>query len=1081
MKIVGARSKTGVRYARQADGSFLKALPAGAGGAVKSFDAANFNRLTVDWQVTRLSADAELQGKLEILRSRSRDGEQNDPFIENYLFLRENNIVGHNGFTLEMKVMRPGSADPEMGKMEPDTPVNLAIERAWRRFCQRKNFLVTRDMHATDACKLIERTWRRDGDLLIRKVKGAPNEFGFALQLLEADYLDDRYIDFRGVPCNCPEERRLPNGMPFPRCERGLHEVRMGVELHGDWKFPVAYWLLANHPGDYFFGNQYATKRIRVPVEEIIHPFTKKRIEQTRGICAAHAALLRFQMLSGMDEAALVRARAGAQKMGVITKEVPDDFQADEEYLTNGLGRTIDGAPGEFIEMPMGFDLKPLDWDSPDNDYAPFQKTQLRGAAAGLGVSYHSLTGDLESVNFSSGRLGHIEQREGFRGGQKSFIANILLEVFPDFLEAAMLSGIAELPWSRFEEFTDHEAVCFHGRGYEFYDPTKDIEYAERAIALGIATRAEFAAEGAKDFEQVTAELKREEEIRTAAGLTEYGRDPTPLSGESVADQIGGKVGTLQAMMAVIEKVPREKAHEALETIFGLTPEMAERVVALLQAEPGMVDAIAEAVPPEDGSIPQSGNTKDAKNGAVKSAFVGDFMLGELPPQVWETVRQFVPEVEETSMVARYGMTVPELLQKADPHNLETARHHLRNAGVRECKVGVLERKDKYVLVMNDRIIDGHHHLAKAEKGKVTSSLAVLDLTPLRFQAGDGAVKATDDGRWRTINGARVHLDDNGNIDKGPAAMMGDKPSEVGKKQEKNESAKPEKKGSKEGKTRKEISRKDGNPDRNEGANERSKDKQPAASESGTAAAGERASGGAERSARDVLGKASGANAAGGGGQGGGAQNHASLYDRNEAERKALGELARKSPELVVDRQPERSIGKGAEHHVEKHGSDPLRVVKHTHAGTYGFTLQERVAAFGGYIELREATPSEYVARMDAMNAVFGDSQRIEGLTAEGGFVVSQRAVEGGEPSAGDVEKFMAAGGYVRVPKDALEGVHISDKTWWNPKTGYVVTDAKPDNFKKDEKGRVIPIDLIVMHAAEGSDMHRVLKTGGMF
>jgi hypothetical protein len=63
--------------------------------------------------------------------------------------------------------------------------------------------------------------------------RGAPNEFGFALQFLESDYLDDQYIDFRGVACNCPSERRLPDGRPFPFCERGMHEVRMGVAAFG--------------------------------------------------------------------------------------------------------------------------------------------------------------------------------------------------------------------------------------------------------------------------------------------------------------------------------------------------------------------------------------------------------------------------------------------------------------------------------------------------------------------------------------------------------------------------------------------------------------------------------------------------------------------------------------------------------------------------------------------------------------------------------------------------------------------------------------------------------------------------------
>lgn len=500
--------------------------------AVKSYDASQYNRLTGDWQVSRRSADAELQGQLPTIRSRSRDLEQNDPYAENFLNLRENNVVGHSGFTLQMKVKLSEELDSTTGEMTfaLDHLANHKIEKAWKRFCKRENFLVSRTMHATEACKVIERTIRRDGDLLIRKVKGAPNDFGFALQLMEADYLDDQFVDFAGVPCNCPLERRLPDGKRFPYCRSGRHEVRMGVELHGDWKFPVAYWLLAHHPGDLYHGNQFAHQRTRVPVEEIIHPFAFKRIEQTRGVPAMVAAMLRLQMIGGMDEASLVAARAGAQKMGVITKEVPDGLDLDMAWAEQGVGRTIDGAPGEFMELPMGFDIKSIDWKNPDNAYAPFQKTQIRGAAAGLGVSYSSLGNDPSDANFSATRIGMLEERESYRGGQQFFINHILMGIFPDFLEAAMLTGICDLPFSRYDEFIDHEAVCFSGRNFPYIDPLKDIQAAKEAIELGVSSRSEFCAESGLDFEAVTAELAREKTLRDAAGISEV---PPPAPGQA--------------------------------------------------------------------------------------------------------------------------------------------------------------------------------------------------------------------------------------------------------------------------------------------------------------------------------------------------------------------------------------------------------------------------------------------------------------------------------------------------------------------------------------------------------------------
>ncbi|MEA3211309.1 MAG: hypothetical protein QOE70_4366 [Chthoniobacter sp.] len=666
MKLVRATSRTGVTHTRQPDNTWTKSP---GGRAVKLFDAAMQNRLTSDWMAnSRLSADAELQGKLPILRSRSRDLEQNDPHAEGYLKLRENNVVGHDGFILQMKVKLTEDLDPETGAVTYDTAANTAIERVWRRFCRKENFLVTRTQQATEACKLIERTIGRDGDLLIRKVKGAPNEFGFALQLLESDYLDDQYIDFRGVACNCPAERRLPDGSRFPYCQRGMHEVRMGVELHGDWKFPVAYWLLANHPGDYFFGNNISPRRTRVPVEEMIHPFVFKRIEQTRGIPAMVASMLRLQMLGGYDEAGLVAARAGAQKMGVITKEVPEELAADFDPDALG-GRTIDGSPGEFLELPMGFDIKSIDWHNPTEAYEPFTKAQKRAAAVGMGVSYSSFANDPSDANFSATRIGMLEEREGYRGGQSFFIAQILREVFPDVLESAMLRGLLDLPFSRFAEFTDEEAVCFFGRSFPWIDPVKDIQAAKEAIDLGVGTRTEFAAEAGKDFEEVTATLGREKTMRAAAGLAEDLADPAASAADPTVD--------------------------------------------------------------------------DDEPLAIKSAYLGEVPLTALPDHVRATIGEFCPDADPTANVLRYQMTVPELITKADQHNLATARRRVARRTIAGAAAEVLERKGKQILLLNDRIIDGHHHLAKAEKGKITSSLPVLDLTPLRYQALSDSKKKT--------------------------------------------------------------------------------------------------------------------------------------------------------------------------------------------------------------------------------------------------------------------------------------------------------------------------------------------------
>jgi hypothetical protein len=133
---------------------------------------------------------------------------------------------------------------------------------------------------------------------------------------------------------------------------------------------------------------------------------------------------------------------------------------------------------------------------------------------------------------------------------------------------------------------------------------------------------------------------------------------------------------------------------------------------------------------PAEGS-PQSKQT------AAMSAFVGDVKIVNLPAGVGEEIAKHIHNGEDgisDLIVTRYGMTVPELIGKADPHNLETARKNVRYCTGINCADEVHGNGEKMILLMNDGIIDGHHFLAKAEKGKVTKSLPVIDLTPTRFQ-----------------------------------------------------------------------------------------------------------------------------------------------------------------------------------------------------------------------------------------------------------------------------------------------------------------------------------------------------------
>lgn len=119
------------------------------------------------------------------------------------------------------------------------------------------------------------------------------------------------------------------------------------------------------------------------------------------------------------------------------------------------------------------------------------------------------------------------------------------------------------------------------------------------------------------------------------------------------------------------------------------------------------------------------------------SAYVKDVLVSELPPDTQKDIEKFI--TNKNAKVIQYGMVVKELLTKTDNHNYEQAQEHIkkdiRGLDRDKLKSEFLQKaKKKFILILNDSIIDGHHFLARAEELGITNSLNVLDLTPTRFQ-----------------------------------------------------------------------------------------------------------------------------------------------------------------------------------------------------------------------------------------------------------------------------------------------------------------------------------------------------------
>ncbi|MBE2233805.1 MAG: phage portal protein [Anaerolinea sp.] len=481
------------RAARMTAAPLPAVLPATTGR--RRFEAAQVNRLTSSWRVGANTIDEDLRRDLDALRARSRDLCKNDAYAAKFLRMVRNNVVGAQGFVLQSAAMDDEGT--------PDAAANTAIENAWYRQCRPGNFEVTGRLSADDFWRSAVCGVARDGELLIRIVRGSGRgEFGFQLQLLDPARIDTNY-------------NREP--------ARGVNAIIMGVEVD-DFRKPVAYHLFksirSNTPG---------RERERVPADEIIHQFIPWELEQSRGLPWMHAAMSLLRQLGGYREAAVIAARVGASKMGIYTRtegaEPPNDgTDANGDFVTSA-------EPGTFEVAPDGYSLETWDPAYPHDQFDAFCKATLRGIASGIGVAYNSLGNDLEGVNFSSIRSGVLEEREEWMVIQSWLINTVLVPVYEQWLSVALMAGRirlkneSPLPVAKIAKFREH---TWQGRRWAWVDPLKDVQASVTAISNHLASPQQIAAQTGRDIVDVLDDLVRYQALLTERGLSPPNPGGTP-------------------------------------------------------------------------------------------------------------------------------------------------------------------------------------------------------------------------------------------------------------------------------------------------------------------------------------------------------------------------------------------------------------------------------------------------------------------------------------------------------------------------------------------------------------------------
>jgi lambda family phage portal protein len=453
------------------------------------FQAAKMGRLVNDWPSSSRSADQDLMVDLRRLRARARNQAMNSPIAAKFLGMVRSNVVGQHGVKLAFKVqkLRKGKGG------DLDDTINDKLHAAWKEWGKRGSCTVCGRYSWRELQRVIVENAARDGECLLGKVNvpKSVNPFGFQLQLIDADQLDDNY-NLLG----------RADGT----------QIRMGVEVNAQQR-PMAYHLFKGNPYEVTFSSG---ARVRVPADQIIHFFISHRTGQTRGYPWFAATMNQLNMLDGYFFAELTGARISSSLLASIESENNPEFQGDG--VNKDGSQAYDVGYGKLLELGPGQSLKNNTPTHPTTAFSEFVQQSGRIIASGMGVAYHKLCSNLSGVNMSSARIGEMEERDFWMELQSHLIDDVLEPIYDAWLPSALLNGAIDLSIADRKRYAG-TALKWEPRRWGWFDPLKDVQAATLQVQNGFENHESIAMAQGKDYVETFKQLALEQELADELGI----------------------------------------------------------------------------------------------------------------------------------------------------------------------------------------------------------------------------------------------------------------------------------------------------------------------------------------------------------------------------------------------------------------------------------------------------------------------------------------------------------------------------------------------------------------------------------
>lgn len=293
--------------------------------------------------------------------------------------------------------------------------------------------------------------------------------------------------------------------------------IDRGIEYDADGR------ATAYHFYRYRQGQRWSTgETVRFPADEVVHLFHMEFIGQTEGVSIFESVVKRLGDVEEGIEAEVVKANISACMVGFryrapaeegagpnigIPTEGDPDRPPVEEFVPGMIEQLEDGEQIVFSNPPKTGGIGDL------------ARIALLASAAGVGVTYEQMTGDLSNVNFSSYKAGALEfKRTVGRLQFLTFIPIALDRTWGWFLQAGIDFG----------RFPDKPvAIRWTPPPFESIDRIGDAKADILELQAGLESRPNLLASRGYDEDELIDQIASSRDKAAAKDLSFVG-DPTP-------------------------------------------------------------------------------------------------------------------------------------------------------------------------------------------------------------------------------------------------------------------------------------------------------------------------------------------------------------------------------------------------------------------------------------------------------------------------------------------------------------------------------------------------------------------------